>query len=107
MTFETWNEWPEPWEARFEREGYVDIVVTRGGFMQEDNVWANSPEGLSSMSSGILSVMGPKPHEIKAVVVMNKGEGKHQRYRVFFERDPCPVIFFGGDTCPTCGGTHE
>ena len=54
----------------------------------------------------VLNVMRPKVHEVRAIVVIPDKDFK--RFRIFFERDQCPVIFFGGaDVCPLCGEAHE
>jgi hypothetical protein len=84
----------------------IDVVLPKmGSFATATNVWANSPEGTAHIQSLILNVMAPKVHEIRAIVVIP--DDNYKVFRVFFERDPCAVLFFGGPSCPMCGGTHD
>lgn len=93
-----WNEWVA--------EDTVDVVLDRPAHMPTGNVWANTPEGTEFLTGMVLNVVRPKAHEVRAIVVMPK-VGHMTRFRIFFERDPCPVIFLGGDVCPMCGEKHE
>ena len=85
----------------------IDVVMPKmGTFATATNVWANSPEGMEHLVGMVLNVMRPKVHEVRAIVVIPDKDFK--RFRIFFERDQCPVIFFGGaDVCPLCGEAHE
>ncbi len=86
-------------------EDVIDVCLAKKGtFAEPTNVWANSPEGTAHIASLILNVRAPKVHEIKAIVVIPDED--YKVFRVFFERDPCAVVFFGGPTCPMCGGDH-
>jgi hypothetical protein len=84
----------------------IEVVMPKtGSFATATNVWANSPEGVEHLVGLVLNVRRPKVHEVRAIVVMPDKDFK--RFRIFFERDPCPVIFFGGaDACPLCGESH-
>ncbi len=84
----------------------IEVVMPKtGSFAIATNVWANSPDGMEHLVGLVLNVRRPKVHEVRAIVVMPDEHFK--RFRIFFERDPCPVIFFGGaDVCPLCGESH-
>lgn len=47
----------------------------------------------------------PRETEVKRVERIDSKEGA--TYRLHVIRATCPVMFFGGPTCPMCGGTHE
>lgn len=85
----------------------IDVVMPKAGtFATDTNVWANSPEGVEHLVGMVLNVRRPKVHEVRAIVVIPDKDFK--RFRIFFERDPCPVIFFGGtDVCPMCREVHS
>ncbi len=87
-------------------EGAVDVCLAKKGtFAEPTNVWANSPEGVAHLVAMILNVRAPKVHEVKVIVVIPDDD--YKVFRVFFERDPCPVLLLGGSSCPICGGTHD
>ncbi len=98
MKLTLWNEMVD--------ENTIDVVLAKKGtFATPTNAWANSPEGVAHLASMILNVKAPKVHEIKVIVVIPDDD--YKVFRVFIERDPCPVVFFGGPTCPMCGEDHE
>lgn len=88
----------------YDGQEVIDVVIFRLSVAQCTDEWANSEEGRSSLANLITEVNSPKAHEIKRV--MTKEEGSFKRFRLFIERDPCPVLFLGGKVCPLCGGTH-
>lgn len=88
-------------EGGYER---IDISLSLLSFATCTDVWANSEEGREHLVSLILQVNAPRPHEIKRVITQEIARRKV--FKLYIQRDPCPVLFFGGETCPICRGPH-
>ena len=103
MNLDLWN------DSLPNQEGYerLDIVVHKLSWATHTDEWANSEEGRRHLAGLILNTRGPLLHEIKLIVAVCANRETHKRFRLFIQRDPCPVLFFGGVHCPICGGTHE
>lgn len=103
MKLDLWIE-DLPDEGEYER---VTISLGSLTFAECTDEWGNSDEGKEHLAGCILYVNGPKPHEIKKVAARFDVQEGRKKFVLYFKRDPCPVLFFGGALCPICGEDHE
>ena len=86
-----------------EADGYevVDVHFSAGSVFSTDRC----PWG-EGMADFVMRAGYPKASEIKKYKHIQHREGG-DTYRLYIVRESCPVLFFGGTSCPTCGGTHN
>lgn len=83
-----------PMEDGFER---IDVTIY--------GPWKVDPVDHEYLSGMVMRVDRPRPHEIKEVRVAKLDGGI--RFKLFIKRDPCPVRYFTGATCPICRKPHS